>query len=347
MSQEPLRGRSRATLTDVARLAGVSATTVSLVLAGKADKRRISEETDGRVRTAAKTLGYTPNLLHRSMRRGRTGVISFYNAFRHREGSDLYMDRMSSVVEHAGGALGYDVLVHCNFKREPREVYENLNGGFADGLLLFAPLPDDPLLPMLRGSTLPTVLIHRRDEEGVLPSVCDDEDQGMRLLAEALVAEGHTRIAVIVEEATGAKDASMRLRLLRTHLAPHGVEIPDERVVFWTGDSVAALDEVLALTPAVTALFVWHDRAAYRVMEACNTRGVRVPEDLSLVGYDGLQWPSTSSGVIGSVHVDLARIAKAALEMLHGLITGEGSGGQATIPVSFHPGTTLGPPPQR
>lgn len=335
--------RSRATLTDVARLAGVSATTVSLVLAGKADKRRISEETDAKVRNAATALGYTPNLLHRSMRRGRTGVISFYNAFRHREGNDLYMDRMSSVVEHAGGGLGYDVLVHCNFQRSPQEVYEALNGGFADGLLLFAPLPDDPLLPMLRGSSLPTVLIHRRDEEGVLSSVCDDEEQGMRLLADALLERGHRRIAAIVEEASGPKDASIRLSLLRKNLAPHGVEIPDDFVVFWSGDPAAALDEALASSPS--AIFVWHDRAAYRVMEACDARGIRVPEDLSIVGYDGLQWPSTSGGVVGSVHVDLAKIAETAMGMLHGLVTRTRERGEETVSVSFDAGTTLGLPP--
>ena len=344
MSQETGRGRSRATLTDVARLAGVSATTVSLVLAGKADKRRISEETDQRVRTAAETLGYTPNLLHRSLRRGKTGVISFYNAFRQRDESDLYMDRMSSAVEHAGGKLGYDVLVHCNFQRDPRDLYESLNGGFADGLLFFAPLPDDPLLPMLRASNLPTVLIHRHDEEGVLASVRDDEDQGMRLLADALVAHGHRRIAAIAREASGASDASLRLSLLRKHLAAHGVEIPDHRVAFWRGDAAQALDEVLTQAPEATALFVWHDRAAYRVLEECHARGLSVPEDLSLVGYDGLMWPSTSSGVIGSVHVDLADIARTAFQMLHNLITGVPGPHQTTLPVSFEPGTTLGPP---
>lgn len=342
MSREPVRSRSRATLTDVAKLAGVSPTTVSLVLAGKADLRRISDETDLKVRTAAETLGYTPNLLHRSLRRGRTGVISFYNAFRHREDSDLYMDRMSSAVEHAGGTLGYDVLVHCNFQRAPREVYETLNGGFADGLLLFAPLPDDPLLPMLRASNLPTVLIHRHDEEGMLASVRDDEDLGMRLLADALVEQGHSRIAVIVEELAGSRDASLRLSLLRRHLAGHGVAVPDERVAFWNGDPGQALDQVWAQAPKPTALFVWHDRAAYRILEACHARGIRVPEDLSLVGYDGILWPSTAPGVVGSVQVELAEIARTAFRVLHGLVTGEEVPRETTLPVTFDPGTTLG-----
>ncbi|HLP00040.1 MAG TPA: LacI family DNA-binding transcriptional regulator, partial [Fimbriimonas sp.] len=110
--------RSRSTLHDVAGAAGVSASTVSAVLAGKSGHRRISEETRTKVFTAASALGYTPNLLHRSMRRGRTNVISFYNAFRNRARGDLYLDRLSEGLEHAGGELGYDILVHCNYSRD-------------------------------------------------------------------------------------------------------------------------------------------------------------------------------------------------------------------------------------
>ncbi|RYG41863.1 LacI family transcriptional regulator, partial [bacterium] len=129
--------RSRSTLNDVAQAAGVSTSTASLVLAGKAGERRISEETHRRVHLAAVNLGYTPSLLHRSIRRGRTHVISFYNAFRNRDWSDLYMDQMAAGIEHAGGGYGYDVLAHCNYNRSVQETYEFLNGGFADGVILF------------------------------------------------------------------------------------------------------------------------------------------------------------------------------------------------------------------
>src|SRR5579863_8684747 len=146
------RQTTRTRLHEVASLAGVSVSTVSLVLAGKADRLRISESTRARVRGAAEDLNYAPNLLTRSLRRGRTHVLSFYSTFRLREESDLYMDTLSSAIERAGGEAGYDILVHCNFGRSPKEIYQFLNGGLADGLILFAPQPDDPLLALLHKS---------------------------------------------------------------------------------------------------------------------------------------------------------------------------------------------------
>ncbi|RYG41919.1 LacI family transcriptional regulator, partial [bacterium] len=174
--------RSRSTLHDVARMAGVSASTVSSVLSGNSGHRRISEETHRKVRSAAHELGYTPNLLHRSMRHGRTHVISLFNAFRQRGRGDLYLDRLSGAIEQAGGDLGYDILVHSNFKRGVNETYEFLNGGFADGLVLFGSALDEPLLPLLRGSSLPTVLIGPRHVDPALSWVMDDEPHPHRLV---------------------------------------------------------------------------------------------------------------------------------------------------------------------
>ncbi|HLK16527.1 MAG TPA: LacI family DNA-binding transcriptional regulator, partial [Fimbriimonadaceae bacterium] len=83
----------------MAHRAGVSVSTVSLVLAGKADRRRIKQDTITRVRLAAEDLNYAPNLLTRSLRRGRTHVLSFYSTFRNREQADVYMDALSSAIE--------------------------------------------------------------------------------------------------------------------------------------------------------------------------------------------------------------------------------------------------------
>lgn len=326
--------RTRYTLQDVADMAGVSATTVSVVLAGNATKRRISEDTYQRVRGAAAALGYTPNLLHRSLRRGRTNVISLYNAFRNREWSDLYMDRLSSAVEHAGGTLGYDVLVHCNFQRDTTETYEFLNGGLADGLILFGPLTDDPLLPLLRNSNLPTVLVGSRGEP-TLPSVNDDEVTGIRLAAEALVARGHRKIAAVVPK------NPIRVQRLQGELTRLGVELPDAQVIPWNDSPRETVANIQKLSSSPTALFVWHDRTAYCIAEACVDAGIRVPQDLSIVGYDGLVWPSTTGHVIASVVVPLDRMAQAAVRILDRQISGEATPSSETIPVTFSPGTTL------
>ena len=324
-------------------MAGVSASTVSSVLSGNSGHRRISDETHRRVRGAAHALGYTPSLLHRSMRRGRTHVISLFNAFRIRNRGDLYLDRLCGGVEQAGGDLGYDVLVHTNFKRGAQETYEFLNGGFADGLVLFGSTEHEPLLPLLRKSSLPTVLIGPRHEETVLSTVLDDEAMGMKLVAEAILRQGHRRIAAVVEEIEGTLDPTGRLDRLRAELAAHGVALDDASVVVYQGSAPDALEALLALSQRPTAVFVWHDGNAYRIVEACEARGVRVPDDLSVVGYDGIAWPSTSAHVVASVAVPVDEMSKAGVAILNRLIEGESGPINQTLPVRFLSGTTLGP----
>lgn len=338
----PSRRKTRATLDEVAKRAGVSRTTASLVLSGKASTHRISEETHRRVKQAAQELDYSPNLLVRSLQRGRTHVLSFFNAFRLRTVNDLYMDRLSTAIERAAGKLGYDVLVHCDFSRPPEETYRFLNGGRADGLLLFAPLPDDPLLPLLRRSRLPVVLVNARDSEGVLPSVRDDVESGMRQVAEALVALGHQSIAAVIEEGSDFRDAVPRVRLLQRYLRALGSDLPEHRIVSYWNERQRVLEHLLGETEPSTAIFCWRDWLAYRLLEDCDHLGIEVPTQLSVVGYDGLHWPATTRHIAASVHVDLDALAEAAVYLLHQYITGEREDyADVAIPVQLRYGTTL------
>ena len=325
-------------------MAGVSTSTVSLVLAGKAGTRRISEDTHTRVHHAARALGYTPSLLHRSMRRGRTHVLSFYNGFRNREPGDLYMDRFSAAIEHAGGRHGYDVLVHCNFARSPQETYEFLNGGLSDGVVLFGPPPEDSLMSLLRTSSLPSVLINPPEGEESLPSVRDDEVAGMSLVAETLLAHGHRHVAAILASPGGSRDAQNRFERLRRLFAERCGACATVRAVDLENDVRATIEKALALSPRPTALFVWHDRLAYQVLEACDAMGVKVPQNLSVIGFDGIVWPSTSPHVVTSVKTSLEEMADAAVSLLARLIEGEAGPLHLSIPVQLATGTTLGPP---
>ncbi len=334
--------RERTTLYEVASRAGVSPSTVSLVLAGKADQRRIPQATRERVWSAAEELNYAPNLLVRSLRRGRTHVISFYSTFRNRRRGDLYMDRLASAVETAGGELGYDVLVHCNFRRTPRETYQFLNGGLADGLLLFAPTAQDPLLALLRQSNLPVVILNGNDELGQYSSASDDVEQGMDLVVRALVERGHSSFAAIGSVGDDVRDSVPRIELFRKGLAERGIALGDERVAWISFDPSDAMERLLALADRPTALFCWHDAVAYRVLEWCEAHGVAVPRDLSIVGYDGVHWPSTSRHICASVEVDLDAIALAAVRLLAEAINSPGAPARhESIPVRFNEGTTL------
>ena len=219
--------KSRATLSEVALQAGVSATTASLVLGGKTARHRISEETHRRIMETAQQLDYVPNRLVHGMQRGSTQILSFFDGFRNRRINDLYRDRLTTAIEKAAGRHGYDILINCDFNRSPEEMYRYLNGGIVDGILFFGPMTEDPLLPYLRNSRLPTILLGAEDEEGILSSVRDDVVMGMRQVADRLYSLGHRHVLIPMVEPETNRDANARNMLLRKFLAEKGVTIPE------------------------------------------------------------------------------------------------------------------------
>lgn len=341
----PEKNSGRTTLKEIARIAGVSVSTASLVLSGKGAQARISEQVAQKVRQIATENDWAPNLLVRSLQSGRTHILSFYNTFHSRSVGDLYMDRLSAALERAAGAHGYNLLIHCDSRRTPDEVYQALRGGLSDGVLFFGPLVQDAaLLEQLRQSNLPTVLVDHEDSEGVLSSVCDDVVGGIRMMAERLVAAGHRKIGAI--DGYRGTDGSLRISALRTELARLGAELPEEWVVATYNGHYSPQEALEVLmrsgkeTP--TAIFCWHDWVGYRVLEACDTLGVVVPEELSLIGYDGVQWPSTSRHILTSVAVPLEQIADAVVALMDDLLSGKRTGRIVEYqPVTFVEGTTL------
>ena len=343
-------GNGRATLRDVASVAGVSVSTVSLVLSGKSAERRISAEVERRVREVAREKDYSPNLLVRSLQRGRTHVMSFYSGFSTRDPGDLYMDRITAAVERAAGVAEYDLLVHSSQRqRSPEEMYSLFNGGFSDGVLIFGPEQGNPLVALLRTSRLPVVVLGHADSQGTMSYVCDDWTDGMFQVADALVSLGHRRLGVI---AGGPwSDSAVRIAALQTRLRQHGLAVPDDAILptYENGgnspeESVAHL---LSVPPGrrPSALFCWHDWIGYRVLEACDRLGVRVPEELSLVGYDGIHWSSTSPHILASVQVPMDQMADSAVAALDQLICGTVEGPIiAKLPVTLNYGTTLTTP---
>ncbi len=339
----------RVTLSDIAQLSGVHPCTVSAVLAGKSKERRISKDVATRVLAAAAEMDFAPSLTAHSLQQGHTHVLSFFNGFRNRDWRDAYMDGLLAAVERAGGALGYDVLVSCDFRRSAAEMYRALNGGRSDGLLFFAPQAGDPLLPLLRRSRLPVVLVSGADGAGVLSSVTSDTADGMRQVAGNVAALGHRRVAALT--ALGPHpDAHDRIILLRGQLAEVGVSLPERWVVpadrnDETGGA-AALQFLMDEPDPPTALFCWHDHLGYKILEQCEALGIAVPERLSLVGYDGLPWPAKTSHTLASVAVDLDAMGEVAVEILHRLISHQTPAPiQSVLPVTFLQGTTLGPAP--
>ncbi|HEV2471165.1 MAG TPA: LacI family DNA-binding transcriptional regulator [Chthonomonadales bacterium] len=348
-SQNERRGSARrATLSDISNRCNVSVGTASAVLAGKSRERRISEAVALRIRQVAAEIDYAPNLLVRSMQRGRTHMLSFFNGFRHCYRGNYYMDALNSAIQHACGTHGYDVVVYCDFSRSALETYRYLNGGRSDGLIFFTPQLDEPLLPYLRQSRLPVVLLNGEDPQGALSSVRDDVEAGMRLAARRLLDLEHHRVAILSAPGAFNPDAPIRAQLLRSILCQAGACCPGRWVIdteFTSPLTIRrALESLLAEDEPPTALFCWQDLTGYLALEMCEEMGVDVPERMSIVGYDGLRWPARTRHVLASVRVNLDAMGQAAVELLDRLINEPAHQPVRTvIPVEFENGTTLGP----
>lgn len=335
-------------MSEIAKDAGVAVSTASLVLSGKAKQQRISDDVIVRVQAAAEKRDYSPNLLVQSLQCGRTQILSFFNGFRNRNEDDLYMDRLTTALERSAGHLGYDILIYCDFRRSEQETYRYINGGRSDGLFFFAPQNNDPLLPYLRESRLPIVLINRSDTDGVLSSVQPDPEAGMRQIADRFALLGHRRIAAITNAPGSNPAGGVRIALLERFLSEHGIAIPPRWILPALDqrpeDAAMALRFLMQEPDPPTALFCWHDRIGYQILEQCVVQGISVPDRLSVVGYDGLHWPAATPHTLTSVSLNLTVLANAAVESLHGLIQGREEAVQQFLPVSLTGGSTLAAP---
>jgi len=336
----------RATLHDIAHHAGVTVGTASGVLRGKAKERRISSEVVERVRRVAEEMDYAPNLLVRSLHRGHTQVLSFMNGFRSRDRGDFYMEALTASLERAGGELNYNILVLCDFSHTAEETYKYIKGGINDGLIFFKPKNEDPLLPFLRKSNLPIVLLNSVDDEGLLSSVTDDGNAGIREVVNQLLANGHRRIAMLTAD-FAVTDARNRTLYFIECLREAGIELPEDWTIPVDGkDSAkvnAAVKYLMSQDNPPTALFCWHDYVGYRALEECHNLGISIPDQLSVVGYDGVRWPARTTHILASVEVDLEGMSKLAVEILVDLVRGDALAPiQKVMPVRFNAGTTLG-----
>ncbi len=302
--------RKRAGIRDVATAAGVSATTVSHVL-NEVDGARIADETRTRVREAAQLLGYAPNWSARNLRLQRShavGMVSDHIA------TTPYAGHMILGAQEAAMARGFLLLVVNTVgdaQVEAREIDELLQRQ-VDGVL-YASLRHhhlDRLPEGLRG--VPTVLLDASCADVSVPAVVPDEVGGARAAVEELLRHGHTRIGFVAND-EDIPATHGRLEGYRAALAGVGVpfepqlvvpEFPAEAATGYRG----AMKLLRGPRPP-TALFCFHDRMAMGAYRAAAELGLRIPEDLSIVGFDNQRF------VADELHPGLTTVALPHLEM--------------------------------
>lgn len=273
----PGKGR-RPRLAEVAARAGVSTATVSLVLRGAPGP---SAETRRRVSEAAATLSYRPDRTASSLARRRSGLLGVLLDVRNPFHAELVQD-----LDAAAQTAGYDVVLSTltRVRDEPRAV-ETLLDFRCEALLLLGPEAPPARLAEL-DAVLPTVVVGRRLRPVVTDVVRTADGVGVGQAVQHLVDLGHTDV-VYVDGGRGTIPADRR-RGYRAAMRRCGL---DERARVLLGDQteadgVRAAEKLLAGGPLPTAVVTFNDRSAVGLLDTLTRAGVRVPDQVSVVGYD-------------------------------------------------------------
>lgn len=363
----------RPTMSDVAKAASVSTSTVSRALAGDA---RVKEETRRYIAEVAASLGYTPNRTAAALRQGKTWMIGVVTPGTPRAFSDpFYLEFLGGLGDRAMEA-GYNLVIAAPsppegepslYTPEPRRGLD-LAGlvaqGAVDAVALTEPAVDDPRLELLRGRRIPFAFLGMPEEGGAVPDdvpyVDGDNVGSSKVAVEHLIALGHRRIACVTGEA-GLAATKQRLDGYLLAMREAGLPVLDEWVV--SGDSTKsggrrAMTRLLELGSSgdravPTAVFAGNDLMAVGALRAARDAGLRVPEDLSVVGFDGIPLAELVDPPLTTVKQPIyefgRRLAAVLLAQLDG--AGVASGLEGPIRREIVPGRLVvrgstGPPPE-
>ena len=284
---------SRATMKDVAERSGVSVTTVSHVL-NEVPGKRVNAQTRARVVAAAEELLYRPNQLARGLRTQRSGMIGFLSD---RVSTTPFAGRMILGAQDAAEEAG-SMLLLLNSGGDPdleeREV-EVLRERQVDGIV-YALFYHRVVTPPSNLTDGPAVLLDARSADGAISSVVPDEVGGARTAVQALLAAGHRRIAYVsTHDDIPAKH--LRMAGFRQALEVYGVPFESALVVERSANAHGGFEgaqELLSRANAPTAIFCFNDRTALGVYQAAAELGLRIPADISVVGFDDQELISDS-----------------------------------------------------
>ena len=270
------------TILDVADRAGVSKSLVSLVMR---EPERVSEASRLAVLQAAKELGYRPNRVARSLVQQRTNVIGVVL-------SDLHNPFFADVadgIEAAAAAAGYRTILSSGFldARRERAATDTLLELRVDALILMGSRIDVDQIEQT-ASELPMALVGRYTESPLLDTVGVDDAVGAREAIDYLVGLGHSNIAHI--HAGTAAGAPRRRTGYESAMREHGFErfircVPGD---FTESGGAKAMTEILQSGDLPTAIFAPNDFSALGAMDVIDSAGLRIPDDISLFGYDNL-----------------------------------------------------------
>lgn len=318
--------RSNVTLADVAEAAKVSRSTASRALN---NSPRISRKTTERVRRIADEMGFIPNAQGRALAVGRTETIAILMTEPLDELFDdpTYAVFVGGITERLGESSYLPVLLQASTDFERRRVRQHLERRAFDAVIDISPYADTYLLDEIRKLGIPCVLLGQMENqpyEGLFSVVYSDDRQGSRLAAQALSDRGRTHPVAIL----GPHSNPASTDRLTGYRQVYGDRLSDDRVLYTGWDATAGFTAMMNLLDCherIDGVLAGSDRIAAGAIEALHQRGMAVPDDIAVVGFDDHPIAERTDPPLTTIHQPLREEGVTAAELAMAMIDGDGA----------------------
>jgi DNA-binding LacI/PurR family transcriptional regulator len=322
------RSQRQLSIKDIARIARVSHPTVSRALQ---NSPLVNAKTAERIRRIADEAGYRASAVARGLVTRRTRTIGLVVT----TVADPFASEVVCGIEQTANDHGYSVFLadsNADPERE-RKVVQAFAERRVDGILVTSSRVGALYLPMLEEMQVPIVLVNDQYPGAFVHSVMIANFAGMRAVAEHLIGLGHRRIAYLGDQFGYQSDAE-RLAGYRAALDAAGIPTSDAWIANGDGKpeaAMTAMEKLLALAEPPTAVCCYNDMSALGAMRQIRARGLRVPEDISVAGFDDLFFASYVQPALTTVRQPMRRMGQMAMESLLRLMAGEESVSQIRV----------------
>jgi LacI family transcriptional regulator len=332
--------RKPPTLAEIAKIAGVSQMTASRALNGHAGVSRQKRE---ELLLIAGELGYVPNRAAQKLSSGRSRILGVI--------AQLHTSFTSELVVGAGSAAraaGYELLLYSlvDADRQPPGNVLQLLQQFADGVIVLLPYEFE-YLEALAAARVPVITVDQSDVAQQHPCIAGDSYQGARAAVVHLAELGHRRVGYITgnERLASARDRRRGFEHVRAQLGLHRhPELIAEGDYLQRGGYEAA-QRLLRLRPRPTAIFAANDISALGALAAIREAGLRVPDDLSLVGFDDIALASQVHPALTTVRQPMQQMGRAAVNTLLAMVAGiDAPSSLITLPTELVVRSSTAPP---
>jgi LacI family transcriptional regulator len=323
---------------DVARLAGVNRVTASVVMNNARANTQVSEATRKRVLDAARQLGYNRNAQALALRRHTTDIIGFYTGYNPNM-QDPFTAEVLNGIQQATVLIHKDLLVVGEYEgRSADSVLGLIRSSKIDGLVMI-PSPHNPLMSEFAETHRPVVTL--ADEIARIPAVVVDDAYGTQLLVEHLAKKGHRRVLYRADPFDHFS-AVTRLETFLKLASQYGMETNVTRTDQADGSLSHEEKEILSGNSGSrpTVCMCWQDTNAYACLRESVSMGLRIPDDIAITGFDGIQGVVQPAYRLTTIRAPWKEVAIRAVELLGQLMVDENVPDRTVFPVELLVGET-------